>query len=49
MTKFALSPPLSHPFTAKVVAAALIISVFKLYGLPRIIVSDIQILFTSEF
>ena len=49
LTKFAHFISLAHPFTAKSVVAALIDNVHKLYGLPRIIVSDRDGLFTSEF
>ena len=48
-TKFAHFIPLSHPFTAKIVLAALVDGVFKLYGLPRTIVSDWDIVFTCYF
>ena len=40
LTKFANFLSLTHPFTAKTVPAVLIESVYKLYGLPRVIISD---------
>jgi len=49
LTKFANFLSLTHPFTAKTVPAVLIESVYKLYGLPRVIISDTDGLFTSEF
>jgi len=38
LTKFAHFLPLSHPFTAKSIAASFIDNVYKLYGLPWVIV-----------
>jgi len=49
LTKFARSIPLSHPYTIKSIAAAFIENIYKLYGLARVIVSDRDNVFTSEF
>ena len=49
LTKFAHFLPLSHPYTAKTVAATFIDHIYSLYGLPHSIVSDRDTVFTSEF
>ena len=49
LTKFAHFIPLYHSFTAKLVAASFTENVYKLYGLPRVIVSDGDNIFTGEF
>jgi len=49
LTKFAHFIPLTHPYTAKTVAAIFVDNIYRLYGLPKIIVSDRDILFTSDF
>ena len=49
LSKFAHFIPLSHPFTARSVAQSFMDTIYKLYGLPKIIVSDRDTVFTSEF
>lgn len=48
-TKYAHFIPLKHPFTALQVAEVFLNNVTKLYGLPKIIVSDRDKVFTSAF
>jgi hypothetical protein len=48
-TKYAHFIPLHHPFTAAKVAAAYLDNVFKLHGLPKVMVSDRDPIFTSSF
>ena len=47
LTKFAHFMPLKHPFTAAQVSRALWDQVVKLHGVPIIIVSDRDSIFTS--
>jgi len=49
LTKFGHFIPLSHPFTAQAVAATFIEYVYRLYGMPKVMVSDRDGLFTSGF
>lgn len=49
LTKSAHLIPLSHPYTAKTVAAKFVSHVVKLHGIPRSIVSDRDPLFMSLF
>ena len=48
LSKFAHFIPLSHPFTARTVALVYIDHIYKLYGMPQVIVTDRDPLFTSE-
>lgn len=48
-TKYAHFVPLSHPYTAKVVAEIFIQHVFKLHGLPKSIITDRDPVFLSSF
>ena len=49
LTKFAHFLPLSHPYTAKTVAATFLDNIYSLYGIPHSIVSDRDTVFTSDF
>jgi hypothetical protein len=48
-TKYGHFLPLKHPFTASGVAKAFLDHVYKLHGLPSIIISDRDRIFTSSF
>ena len=48
-TKYAHFVPIKHPFTAPTIARAVFDNVVKLHGLPKIIVSDRDKIFTSAF
>jgi hypothetical protein len=47
LTRYAHFIPLAHPFTALQVAQAYMNNVFKLHGLPKVIISDRDPIFTS--
>lgn len=49
LSKYAHFMPLGHPFTIVQVATLFFNNVFKLHGLPKIIVSDRDSTFTSSF
>jgi hypothetical protein len=49
LTKYAHFICLSHPYTATSVAQAFLTHVYKLHGLPSIIISDHDRIFTSSF
>lgn len=48
-TKYGHFIPLSHPFTAAGVAKAFMQHVYRLHGLPSVIISDKDRIFTSQF
>ena len=48
-SKYAHFLPLSHPFTALQVAQTYLDNVYKLHGLPQVIVTDRDPIFTSTF
>lgn len=48
-TKYSHFIPLTHPYTAKIVARVFLDNVFKLHGLPASIVSDRDRIFTGLF
>ena len=47
--KYAHFYSLSHPFKASTLAAAFMETIQKLHGIPKIIVSDRDSIFTSDF
>lgn len=49
LTKYVHFMPLSHPYTATKVANLYLQFVFKLHGMPSTIVSDRNLVFTSNF
>lgn len=48
-TKYGHFIPLSHPYTAQTVAQLYVDHIYKLHGLPKIIISDRDKVFTSNF
>jgi hypothetical protein len=48
LTKYAHFLPLSHPYTMHKVATLFLDHIFKLHGLPKVIVSDRDRIFTSK-
>lgn len=49
LTKYAYFICLSHPYTANTVAQAFLNHIYKLHGLPSVIISDRDRIFTSSF
>ena len=49
LTKYAHFIPLPHPYTAKSVANIFIENIYKLFRLPKMIVSDRDSVFTRNF
>ena len=50
LTEYVHFVPLSHPYTAtKVALLSFFLNVFKLHGMPTVIVSDRDAIFTSNF
>ena len=48
-TRYAHFIPLCHPFTVATAVASYINNVFKLYSLPKVMISDRDQIFTSRF
>lgn len=49
LTTFAHFVALAYPFTAKLVAEAFVQEIFRLHGMPKSIISDMDPLFLSKF
>lgn len=49
LSKYSHFMPINHPYTVLKVARVFMDNVFKLHGLPQIIVSDQDPVFTSNF
>jgi hypothetical protein len=49
LTKFGHFIPLKHPFTATTVAQAFFDTVYRLHGLPKVIITDRDKIFVSHF
>lgn len=49
LTKYGHFIPLKYPYTAKKVADVFLKEIYKLFGLPKSIVTDRDSLFTSKF
>jgi hypothetical protein len=48
LTKYAHFIPLSHPFTTKTVVQLFLDNIFKLHGLPLVIITDRDKIFRSQ-
>lgn len=48
-TKYGHFIPLKHPFTASGVAKSFLDNIYKLHGLPSVIITDRDRIFTSKF
>jgi hypothetical protein len=48
LTKYTHFISMSHPFTTKMVVQLFIDNIFKLYGLPLVIITDRDKIFTSQ-
>jgi hypothetical protein len=48
-SKFSHFVPIKHPFTAAVVAKLFMQHVYKLHGMPSVIISNRDRIFTSQF
>jgi hypothetical protein len=48
LTKYAHFLPLAHPYTVHTVATLFLDNIFKLHGLPKVIVTDRDRIFTSK-
>lgn len=48
LTKYTHFVDLKHPFTSVVIAESFHHNIFKLHGLPRVIVSDMDTIFLSK-
>jgi hypothetical protein len=49
LSKYARFIPLSHPYTTSGVAELFVDNVYRLHSLPKAIVSDRDLVFTSSF
>jgi len=49
LIKYAHFICLSHPYTASTVAQAFLANIYKLHGMPTVIISDRDRVFTSSF
>lgn len=49
LSKYSYFIPISHPYTATIVAQVFFENIFKLYGMPETIVCDRDKVFTSLF
>lgn len=49
LTKVGNFLPLKHPYTATTVAQLFLDNIYKLHGMPKVIVSDSDKLFTINF
>jgi len=49
LTKYAHFLSLSHPFKANIVATLLMETIQQLHGIPKFIVNDRDLIFTSDF